>query len=120
MRSRIEARATIARSPADAGAEAVDDALGERVVTLDHEQRGAEDRAVDGDQRQEDAEGAVERREESVQCHLDDLHHRGDRADIAQEAEEGKVVPGQVRADPGDSAPFAQQVVVDESCWPAP
>ena len=72
-----------------------DGALGEGVLALHHEQRASEDRAVDRDQRQEDAERRVELGATSVERHLDDLDHRGDRPDVGQEAEERQVVTPQ-------------------------
>src|SRR5690606_32725322 len=81
--------------PGEARADAVDHALGEVVVTLHHEQGATHDGAVHGDQRQEHAEGVVERRHVLVEQHLEDLHDGGDHADVAEQAEEGQVHLGQ-------------------------
>ena len=102
--SRIAASADDRERPAEARAERRTRRSRRSVVALDHEQRAAEDRAVDGDQRQEDAERRVERRGEAVERHLDDLHGGGDGADEAGEAEEAEVDVRQRRADPGQRA----------------
>ena len=79
------------------------------VLALDHEQRAAEDGAVHGDQRQEDAERVVELREEPIERHLENLHQRRDDADVADQSEEAQVDVRQ--AGPGQRA-VGEQVAV--------
>ena len=74
-----------------------------QTVALRHEERAPQDRAVHGDQRDEDAQGAVEAWGEAIDGHLHDLHDRRDRADEDEEGQEGEVdlvAPGQ----PGERA----------------
>src|SRR6056297_2284502 len=97
--------------PAHPAAEAVHRRLGESVVALHHEQRAAEDGAVHRDQRQEDAEGVVQGGHVAIQRHLQNLHQRGDHADIADQTQEREVDLGQ--AGPGER-PLGQEDVVDQ------
>ena len=41
--------------------------------------------------RQEDSERVVKRRKELVQDHFENLNHRGDHADVADESQEGQI-----------------------------
>ena len=82
--------------PAQTRAQTVDDRLPERrelhrVDLLLHEERAAHDGAVDGDQRQEDTQLAVERRRELLDDHLHELHEGGDRGDEDDEGEEAQI-----------------------------
>jgi hypothetical protein len=97
--------------PAGAAREAVHDALRERVGAFDHEQRAAEDRAVDGDERQEDAERVVQRRHVAIEEHLEDLHDRRHGADVGDQSQEAQVHAAE--ACPLERAAL-QQVVVDQ------
>src|SRR5690606_4593899 len=94
------------QGPGGTRTEAIDHAFGRVVVPFDHEQRATHDGAVHRDQRQEHAQGVVERRHELVQQHLEDLHDRGNNADVAQQPEEAEVDVRQ--AGPGQRAVLEQ------------
>ena len=65
----------------DSDGDGVDDTLQERVFLLDDEDGDPEDAAVRRDERQEDAEGLVERRRYLLQDDFDLLHQGGDDED---------------------------------------
>ena len=76
---------------AEAGARSEDRALRQGVFALHHEERAAENRAVDGNQRQKHAQRAVETWAEPFNDHLDDLHDRRDRSDEDQEGQKTNI-----------------------------
>ena len=77
----------------EAGAGAVDDAFGKRVIAFDHEQRAAENGAIHGDQRQVDAQRLIQRGQVPLEGHLQNLDHGGDHADKTDQREKAQVHP---------------------------
>ena len=65
----------------DSDGDGIDDTLQERVFLLDDKDSDPEDAAVRRDERQEDAEGLIERRRYLLQDDLDHLHEGGDDED---------------------------------------
>ena len=65
------------------------------------------------DQRQEDAERVVERREEPVEHHFQDLHDGSDHADIADQPEEAEI---DIRQTGPCQGAVLQQVLVRSGC----
>ena len=112
--SRIAARAAIARSQPIPEPTPKTVASASAVGALLHEERGAQDRAVHRDQRQEDAERVVELGHEPVERHLHDLDRRRDRADEREEAQEAEIGPGNA---PGMSAPRASSRIPFRCSW---
>ena len=89
------------QEPADAAAEGEDRGLADVLVAaLLHEERARHDGAVDGDERQEDAQRVVERGGEFLHHHLDHLHDGGDDGDEHDEAQEAEVDIGQRGREP--------------------
>src|SRR5690606_39336043 len=91
----------------------VDHTLAEVVVALDHEQGATHDRAVHGDQWQEDTQRAIEGRDVLVHDHFHDLYQRRDQADVTQQTEETQIRLGQTGPGQGAIAQYIgiQQVV---------
>ena len=97
--------------PANSRSQAECHAVREVVVPLDHEQGGPQDGAVHGQQGQKDAQRLVQRGEETVQDDFQDLDHRRDHRNLAQQSEEGEIhvaEPG-----PGQRA-LPQQVIENQ------
>ena len=86
---------------ADAGAQGVDQALDQVVAAVGREQRQAEDRAVGGDQRQEDAQRLEQRGAELLDHHLHELHRAGDDHDEADQPQVGRVGQDEAVQEPG-------------------
>ena len=82
-------------------------------VTLLHEERAAEDGAVHGYQRQEDAQRHVQRGQIPLEDHLQQLHDARDHCDEDDQRQEREVRAGKARAQPRQR-PFAEQVFVDQ------
>ncbi len=78
-------------------------------VALHHEQRGSEDGAVDGQQGQKNTEGVVERREEAVQHHFQNLDHRGNHGDLGEQTQVTEIQVPEVG--PGQCAVTQDEVV---------
>ena len=104
------------QEPADAAAEGEDGGLADvGVAALLHEERARHDGAVDGDERQEDAQRVVEGRAELLHYHLHHLHDGRDDGDEHNEAQEAEVHLGQRGRNPrqrsGGEEEFVEQVV---------
>ena len=69
----------------------VHDAFTHGVVAAHRKQAPAEDRAVDRDQGQVDAERMEKPGKKLVEHHFEDLHHRCDDADVGDQTEEAQV-----------------------------
>ena len=97
--------------PAETAADAEGHAFAEVVLPFDHEQRAAENRAIHGNERQEDTERVIERRHEPIEQHLEDLYECRDDANVRHEPEKTQVDTGEAR--PAERA-FFQQVGIDQ------
>ncbi|MNY68810.1 hypothetical protein D3C86_2066360 [compost metagenome] len=71
---------------------------------VDVEQRHAENRAVGGNQRQENTEQAIQRRAGFAHHHFRKLHHKGNHQDKSQRAQIGQAERDQY---PGINPPGA-------------
>ena len=87
-RSRIAASITIARAQPIPGSQSIDNALGEGIRTLHHEQSAAEYGAVDRDQRQENTERPVQPGRVKFHRHFQHLYHCRNDADKRDQAQE--------------------------------
>ena len=98
--------------PADAGTERINDGFADAgELTLLHEERAAQDGAVDGDQGQEDAQGGVEGGEEFLHHHLHHLHDGRDDRDEEDKAQETQVHLGELGAEPAQRAGLEDELV---------
>ena len=98
--------------PADAAAECEAGHLTDvGVATLLHKERAAKDGAVYGNERQENAEGVVERRRVFLDDHLHNLHYCCNDSNEEYQAEEAEVNVGQRGTKPSQSARL-QQILV--------
>ena len=84
--------------------EGEDDALEEWRAVLAVQLGHAEDGAVCGDERQEDAQGGVQRRHETLHRDVDELHKRGDHEDERERVDvaEAGGLEDEVVQQPGD------------------
>ncbi len=108
--SRIPAKAAIARAQPTPQPNSVNHRLRKVVISFLHEQRTAHDGAVHRDQRKEDSQRVVKRRKELIEEHLQDLNHRRDHADVADEAQEREIDRQQNSIVPVGMNAFAQVI----------
>jgi len=102
------------QQPADAAAKGEDRGLADVLVAaLLHKERAGHDGAVDGDERQEDAQRVVERGAELLHHHFHYLHDGGDNGDEHDQAQEAQVHLGQRGRDPRQRS-RCQEVLVEQ------